>query len=174
LVIRTKILAGLCLALIVFSPVWGMGQRPKANAAQDESLAADFVLPDLAGKNVKLSDFQGKVVLLNFWASWCPPCRSEMPGLQKLFEKLKGSNFQMLAVSLDRDPRAARAIIKEYGYTFPVLLAPGDKVAEHYKIGAIPTTFIIDKQGRIASRTVGAADWPGGKIIKELKKLSGE
>ena len=162
--------AGLCLALMV-SVAWGLGQRPEAAS---EQLAADFVLPDLAGKNVKLSDYRGKVVLLNFWASWCPPCRSEMPDLQKLFQRLDSSKFQMLVVSLDRDPQAARALIKQSGYTFPVLLAPGDKVAEHYKISAIPTTFIIDKQGRIVSRTVGTADWAGARIIKGLKKLAGE
>ena len=171
---KTRILAGLCLALVIFSPVWGLGQRPKAGHAQDRSLAADFVLPDLTGQDVRLSAFRGKVVLLNFWASWCPPCRSEMPDLQQLFEKLNGSKFQMLAVSLDRDPQAARALIKEAGYTFPVLLSPGNKVAEGYGISAIPTTFIIDKQGRIVSRTVGAADWSGAKAIKGLKQLAEE
>lgn len=113
----------------------------------------NFTLKDLEGKSHTLSDYQGKIIVLNFWASWCPPCRAEMPDLENFYQDSKGGDIAFLTVNLTDGIRekqeTARNFIAENGYTFPVLLDLETKVAEEYYVGSIPTTFIIDKDGII-------------------------
>jgi cytochrome c-type biogenesis protein len=113
----------------------------------------DFTLKDLKGKSHTLSDYQGKIIVLNFWASWCPPCRAEMPDLEKFYQDSKGGDMAFLTVNLtdgiQEKEETARSFITKNGYTFPVLLDLETKVAEEYYVGSIPTTFIIDKDGII-------------------------
>jgi peroxiredoxin len=142
---------------MVVSGTWAAARKP----------SVDFNLPDLSGKAVKLSDYRGKLVLLNFWASWCPPCREEMPSLQKLHEKLKEKKFALLAVSIDRGGNPPlKSFIDRGGYTFQVLLDPEGRVASRYQVISIPTTFVIDRQGKIVERILGGRDW-----IKEFKRF---
>jgi peroxiredoxin len=155
-------LVGFCLAVLCATSVWGLDR------------ASDFGLPDLSGKSVKLSSFRGKTVLLNFWASWCPPCRSEMPDLQKLSERLKKSKFILLAVNLERDPKAVRSFMNDNHYTFPVLMDAEGKAAQLYAVTAIPTTFLIDKQGRVVQRWIGAVNWLDEPVLKGIKKTINE
>ncbi|MBI5700188.1 TlpA family protein disulfide reductase [Candidatus Saganbacteria bacterium] len=155
--------AAIVILLLLASSGWGMGSRPPVD---------DFVLPNLDGKQVMLSDHRGKVVLLNFWASWCPPCREEMPSLQKLYVKLKGRQFELLTVSVeDEDPVVIRAFLKKNGYTFKVLHDRNGEVASRYQIYAIPTTFLLDKNGRIVERTVGSRDWSEPAIVNKIRIL---
>jgi peroxiredoxin len=147
-----------------------MGQRPEAGPDK----AADFVLPDPAGKNVMLSAYRGKVVLLNFWASWCPPCRAEMPSLQKLHDLLKDKKFVLLAAAEDQDTKQAVSFVRSNQYSFTVLLDPQGRAAQLYGVAAYPTTYVIDKKGRIRHRVVGSTDWAEAKTIKELKQLADE
>lgn len=151
--------------LLLTSSGWGMGEKPPVD---------DFVLPDLDGKPVMLSDHRGKVILLNFWASWCPPCREEMPSLQKLYIKLKGRQFQLLTISLDDDnPGAIKAFMRKNGYSFKVLHDRNGEVASRYQIHAIPTTFLLDKKGKIVERTVGSRDWSEPGMVKKIIALTG-
>src|SRR3989338_5916455 len=126
-------------------------------ALEGSKMAADFNLPDLSGKIVKLSDYKGKVVFLHFWATWCPPCRGEMPYLQALYVKLKAKKFEILAVAMDREgKRVVEPFIKKGKYTFKVLLDPKGVVSSPYAIVGIPTTFILDRNGRIVDKIVGS------------------
>jgi peroxiredoxin len=137
-----------------------------------KQIAYDFSLPNVAGKQVKLSSFKGKVVFLNFWASWCPPCREEMPSIENLFKKMKGKNFQILAVSLDEGGAdVVKRFVSKNRYTFPILLDPDNKAAGKYGIYSIPATYIIDKQGYIIDYYVGSRDWSEDAAISALKKL---
>lgn len=122
--------------------------------------AVDFEAIDLEGNKVKLSDYRGKIVFLNFWATWCPPCLEEMPLLQEIHERYQGQDVVILAVSPttlqlrggtdDREAeRQVREFIKEHGYTFPVLLDQGDKVWKIYQQRGIPTNYVIDAHGVI-------------------------
>jgi peroxiredoxin len=115
------------------------------------STAPDFSAKDIAGQDVKLSGLKGKVVLLDFWATWCPPCRVEIPNLLEIFRKFKDKKFVLLSVSLDRDLQAARKFIadKEMNWVHIADLAAGREIAGKYQVTYIPSTFIINRQGKI-------------------------
>jgi len=116
---------------------------------------------------VSLSDYKGKVVFLNIWATWCPPCREEMPSMEKLYQKLKGEDFEILAVSIDvLGARAVAPFMKEYKLSFPALLDPEGTVQRLYGTTAIPESFIIAKDGVIVSKVTGAKDWASPDTIR--------
>ena len=120
--------------------------------------APAFALPDLAGKTVSLSAYRGKPVLVNFWATWCPSCREEMPALEGLFRR-SGGRFSVIGVSLDENLAAVPPFVKVHGVTFPILIAD-QKVSADYAVRGLPTAYLIDADGRIARRWVGALDVP--------------
>ncbi|MBA4538575.1 TlpA family protein disulfide reductase [Bacillus aquiflavi] len=148
-VIAAIILFGLLTTVIVQA----MEREPKTGI-QIGDKAPDFELKTLTGETVKLSDYKGKKVILNFWATWCPPCRAEMPDMQKFYEKM-GTDEVILAVNLD--PGAdVQGFMTEMGATFPVLLDEEESVMKTYKILSIPTTFFIDSEGVIRQKYTGA------------------
>ncbi|GLC29131.1 TlpA disulfide reductase family protein [Clostridium omnivorum] len=118
--------------------------------------AIDFKLKDLNGKNVSLSDFKGKKVLLNFWATWCPPCRAEMPDIEKLYQENKDSDLVILGINLGEDTQTVKSFIDKNKYNFNILLDSDQAVAIKYNIVSIPTSFFIDKEGNIVYKKVGA------------------
>lgn len=113
----------------------------------------DFSLKDLDGKTWKLSDLKGKVVLVNMWATWCPPCRKEMPDLVALSERFKDQGLVVLAIS-DEEDKVVRPYVAEHKLTFPVLLDPGRKVNEAYRVDGIPKTFVYDRKGKLVIQTM--------------------
>jgi peroxiredoxin len=113
------------------------------------SPAPDFTLKSLAGPNLRLQEQRGKVVLLNFWATWCGPCREEMPQLNKLYEKYRPSGFTLLGVNVDEDSRNAAGIAGQMGVSFPVLLDSDKRVAKLYDLSSMPSTVLIDRDGRV-------------------------
>ncbi|MCI0483816.1 MAG: TlpA family protein disulfide reductase [candidate division NC10 bacterium] len=123
-------------------------------------LAPDFVLPRLDGQTVRLSDLRGKAVLLNFWATWCSPCRQEMPTIEKVYQDSKSRGLEVLAVSLDAGSKSVvKSFMQELNLEFPVLLDPEMEVLRVYRMVGIPASFLIDKQGIIRHREVGYRDW---------------
>ncbi len=150
----------------------GSGLDEHGPVAAGEKAAA-FTLTDLRGDSVSMADLHGKVVFLNIWATWCAPCREEMPSMEKLYERLHGDrDFVMLAVSQDTSSRdEVVAYIKKHGYHFDVLLDPKNAVAEAYKVSGVPETFIIDRQGRIVAHHSGAFDWSQPAIRDALEEL---
>ena len=124
------------------------------------NIIPDFSITDLNGKSKSIKEFRGKTVMLNFWATWCPPCRAEMPSMEKLWNKSKNKNFVIIAVSVDQSPTSKVAeFIKTNKYTFPVFHDANGKLAAMFLIRSIPTTYIVDKSGVILSKTRGAEDW---------------
>ena len=120
------------------------------------SVATDFTLQELSGGgNVALSEMKGRVVLLEFWATWCPPCRASVPGIERLYEKYKDKGVVVLAVSMDDSGwDAVQSFVKENGIKYTVLRG-NDDVAEKYQVRSIPMLLVIDKEGKIAKRYLG-------------------
>ena len=135
------------------------------------------VLPDLKSKNldgkeVKLSDLKGKVVMLDIWATWCPPCREEMPSMERLHERLKDRGFVLLAVSQDEGPIAGvKAFVDQMKLTFPVLVDPEGEVGRKYGIWGFPESFLLDRDGRIVERVIGPRDWSAPDQIARIEGL---
>jgi peroxiredoxin len=149
------------------------GPGPKVDyVARVGQAAPDFELPSLGGQSVRLSDYRGKVVFLNIWASWCPPCRQEMPSMEALYNRLKDRRFKMLAVSLDRGGEEdVRPFIARFGLTFPVLLDPENKTFKLYGLTGVPETFIVDKKGVVANKIIGPQDWMSKEWLDYFERL---
>jgi peroxiredoxin len=134
--------------------------------------APDFTFPGLDGKMVSLSDYKGKVVLVNIWATWCPPCVKEMPSMEKLYRKFKGENFEILAVSLDEPgPKAVAPFMEKTRLTFPALIDSKGAIKPVYRITGIPESFIIDKQGLLIKKIVGPIDWAAPQVFRFFNSL---
>jgi len=135
--------------------------------------APDFTLPTLDGKMARLSAFRGKkAVLINFWATWCAPCRLEMPTMEKAYQKCKGKGLEILAVSVDAGPKSAvKNFMDELGLTFPALLDPEMKVLQLYRLFAVPASFLLDKQGVIRFKELGYRDWTDPESTKLLQQV---
>ena len=135
--------------------------------------AADFKLEALDGRSVTLQSLHGKIVFLNVWATWCGPCREEMPSMETLYDDFKNNrDFVMLAVSQDTKGRAAVApYVEKNGYHFTILLDPENKIGESYDLAGVPETFIIDRNGRIVAHHMGAFDWSRPDVKEALQQL---
>jgi len=134
--------------------------------------APDFLLPDLRGQVVRLSQLKGKVVMLNVWTTWCPPCRKEMPTMEALYRRLQGGDFVMLAASQDVDGQSTvLPYLQEGGFTFPVLLDARGEVGKKYGVTGYPETFIIDRQGNVVYHHIGYNDWAQPAVEAALRRL---
>ena len=133
--------------------------------------AIDFKLKDLDGKELSLSDLKGKKVFINFWATWCPPCKAEMPEIEKIYQETKDSDLVIVAIEIGEPLSTVKPFINNNKYNFKVLLDLDQSVATKYGISAIPTSYFIDKNGNIVSKNVGAMDIDQMKAsIKALDK----
>lgn len=148
-------------------------KKSAGTAAVEKSPAPDVSLVALSnGSALKLSDLKGKVVLLNFWATWCPPCREEIPSMMKLNSAMAGKPFQMVAVSIDEGGKPAiEAFFKESGMSLPTYLDASGASSKSYGITGVPESFIIDKQGVIVKKVVGGVSWDAPEVISFLEGL---
>ena len=148
--------------------LWANDVRP-----EEGHLAPDFTLKTLDGKTARLSELRGKkVVLINFWATWCPPCRLEMPTMQKIYTEYKGKGFEVLAVNIEPDAKEEISeFMKELRLTFPVLLDPDMKVTRKYRLIGLPVSLLIDRQGIIRSKDIGYHDWTDKESRRQVESL---
>jgi peroxiredoxin len=133
--------------------------------------ALDFTLPDLSGTPVRLSDLRGKIVFLNLWATWCPPCRAEMPSMQTLYERLKGRDFVMLAIAEDTNAADVAGFVKDLGLTFPVLLDTDNTLPARFGVTGFPETFIIDREGQVIKHVIGPEEWTDPEFLHYFEEL---
>lgn len=148
---------GIVLAIAVLGIGWIALRRPAPNRAGASKLAPDFSLTDLAGHALRLSDYRGKVVILDFWATWCEPCKQEIPRFIELQSKYP-ERLEIIGISMDDDLEPVRAFQQQYKMNYPVALG-SPKLADQYGgVLGLPITFVIDHEGRIASRHIGATD----------------
>lgn len=135
----------------------------------------DFTLPTLQGDAIRLSDLQGQVVVVNFWATWCYPCRTEMPSINALYQAYRHKGLEILAIASDPQGREIVApFVQAQALTFPILLDPGNVIGSRLPVHGLPTSYILDKQGRVAGMELGARDWNAISIRRLIDTLLAE
>jgi peroxiredoxin len=169
--VNLAIIAAAALMLI------GTSSIPATSAQADYPSAPNFTLNDLSGKTIKLSDYKGKVLFLNFWATWCPPCRAEIPDFIEAYAEQKANGLEILGISLDtKGKETVAAFVEKYKINYPVVLETRpntEKIINDYQPGQyIPATVIIDKSGRIRHKEVGAIDKE--TLLKYFQSLAAE
>jgi cytochrome c biogenesis protein CcmG, thiol:disulfide interchange protein DsbE len=164
---------GLALVLLSIFLVFSCSGQKNNTGPKIGRAAPELSLTGVNGNMVRLSDLRGKVVLLNFWASWCPPCREEIPSLVALLRLMEGKNFRMLTVAVDQAGRPAiEAFFRKTGVSIPAYPDPAGVAAKPYGITGVPETFIIDKSGILRKKFIGPLDWSSREIVDYLVKLS--
>jgi len=162
----TRLLPGLLLASLIAVTV----PNPVL-AAELGKTAPDFTLKSLEGKNLKLSEMTGNVVLINFWATWCGPCREEMPLLNVLHNKYEPLGFTVLGVNVEEDLKGAQGFLKNFPVDFPVLLDNTNQVSRQFKVVAMPTTVVVDRDGNMRYLHQGYKSGDEAKYRKMVKTL---
>lgn len=158
------------MAAIVFAALWATGPPPEP--IRPGQMAAPFELPRLGGgETIRLEELRGRIVLLNFWATWCKPCEDEMPAMQRLYEQLAGPDFEMLAVSVDTGRAEVEAFQKRLNLTFPILLDPAKEASSAYQSYRFPESYLIDREGRILARYIGPRDWDAAVYRDRIRRL---
>ena len=178
---RGRLLLALAALLFAAGPLNAQSPRspaidykqvhPKLEEMKDRPAAPDFTLVDPQGRKVSLKDYRGKLVFLNFWATWCKECRDEMPGMERLYREFKGQGLEIVAVNVKDKRSDALAFIKELKLTYPVMMDPQGEAGLLYGAWGMPATYLIDEKGIVLARMWGAADWysPGARnLIKSL------
>lgn len=158
----TRFFLVLLLSMWMLAPV---------NAASIQGKAPNFTLKSNTGKNIKLSELRGQVILLNFWASWCGPCRQEMPLLENLQKRYSALGFTVLGVNVEEDSRQAKTLLKDIPVSFPILFDTSNKVSKQYKVSAMPSTVMIDRNGNMRYLHKGYKPGDEAQYKKWVKKL---
>jgi peroxiredoxin len=161
------------IALFLGASFGAMAQAPGKGltALTEKKMAPDFELSDLDGKIHRMSDYRGKVVIVNFWATWCPPCREEMPSMQRAWEAIKDQGGEMLAIDVGEDEDRVFQFTADYPVEFPLLLDRDTEVPGRWGVRGLPTTYVVDKQGRMVYRAVGGREWDDPEILKLVREL---
>ena len=161
--VRLRSAAAAALLFVSLSPGIAASQDPfkgleliRPSRAQ---AALPFTIPTPDGKSLKLVDYKGKVVFLSFWATWCPPCKDELPAMERLFQRTRKEGLVMLAVSVDADPKVVASFLKEQRFTFTVGLDPTMELANAYGVRGLPASFIVDREGHLAALAIGPRAW---------------
>jgi peroxiredoxin len=165
------LIAGAAILGLVFALVWFQSAKYEPLAVGKP--APDFVLSDLNEKTYRLSDFRGKVVFLNFWATWCKPCREEMPSMEVLYKNFEKDGLVIMAVSIDRvtTTKDIPPFVKSLNLTFPILVDSWGKTDKPYKRMGVPETFLIDQEGIIREIVIGPRDWTRLDSLQVLVRL---
>ena len=175
-----KSISILLCCLLMFSAQAAERQQPKLGyqlTVLSEPLPApDFTLEDMDAKKFSLKDYRGKVVLLNFWATWCPPCRREMPSMERLHQKFKGKDFAVLALNQMEDGDQVFTFTGDLGVdlSFPILFDKDSSVSRAYGVMGLPTTYLIDKKGNVRFRAIGGREFDHPEVEKQILQLMQE
>ena len=142
-----------------------------ASSSLEGQVAPDFVLKSASGENLRLSEYRGDVVMINFWATWCGPCRQEMPLLDELYGRYQRVGFKLLGINIDDDSRRAMKMVQELGVTFPVLFDENKEVSKLYKVDAMPVTILVDREGQVRHVHHGYKPGYEDKYLTEIRSL---
>ena len=136
--------------------------------------AVDFALVDVNAREVRLADLRGNIVFLNFWTTWCPPCRTEMPDMEKLYQKFKDKQFAMVAVSLRETAEVVKRFTESHRLNFIAVLDPDGEMSRRFRIRSIPTTYILNTRGQIVGVALGPRKWNSSDMIALFEHLTAE
>ena len=162
----------LLFSLPAFSQERGLYSTIGIQPVRNDVKTPDFSLEGLNVKRVQLSALKGNVIFLNFWATWCGPCKDEMPPMEALYQHYRERDFVLLAISVDEgSPEPARKFIQKSRYRFPVLLDPAGKTLDLFEIDRIPATVIIDKKGKMIGRAIGPRDWSKPEVFSLIDQM---
>ncbi len=159
------------LAAVILAPLMLAAAPAPTGAVAGNSAAPDFTLPSSSGSNLRLREQRGQVVMLNFWATWCGPCRREMPQLNRIYGKYKPAGFLLLGVNVDEDSANARGLATKLGVQFPVLFDTKQSVSRLYDLSTMPSTVIIDRDGRVRYVHLGYKDGYEDTYEKQVAEL---
>jgi len=134
-------------------------------------LARNFDLPDMDGKRHKLSDYRGRVVIVNFWATWCPPCRKELPSMNRAWSRLQKEGVMMLAVNVGESEDVIFPFMADYPIDFPVLLDQDGEIIQRWPVRGLPTTFVVDPDGRLVYQALGGREWDDPRLLGLVRGL---
>ena len=164
----------LTLAILLLSSVFSVsyGARESLTLVKGKPPALDFSLPDMDGEMHKLSDFRGKTVIVNFWATWCPPCRAELPSMNRAWSQIKNDNVVMIAVNVGEDEDTIFSFMGDYPIDFLMLMDQDSKVTESWPVKGLPTTYVVDPQGRLVYRAIGSREWDSKKMLDKVRQLN--
>ncbi|EFW37016.1 TlpA family protein disulfide reductase [Treponema phagedenis] len=156
------------------SGIWQLEQFRFYIYPKPMDIPEDFSVEGLKGGTIKADDLHGKITLLNFWATWCPPCRAEMPSLEKMHKLMKGTDFQIVAVDVGESKSQVEAFISKEKYSFPVYLDESGTWSSIFASRGIPTTYVINKERKIVAVVIGGLEYDQPEIIKIFKELANE
>lgn len=164
---------GAALAVVVFAVVLVIKIMPQIALIGVGSRAPDFHAIDLGSARPKtFADYRGKVLLVNIWATWCEPCRAEMPAIERLHHLVTDTTFRIVSVSIDKaDSGTVMAFAREYGLTFPILQNQSGDIQDIYQTTGVPESFVVDKSGVIVKKVIGAAEWDGPVNVQLIRSL---
>jgi peroxiredoxin len=151
--------------------LYSCSSRPSQGPIVQGDVAPDFTCNDQAGREQRLSDLRGKVVLINFWATWCSPCREELPSLQALQRKFAQNQLVILALSVDDSWETVNTFMRQHPFTIPIYSDFDKKISTRYGTFMYPETYLVDKGGKVAYKVVGAIDWTSSELLKFLNVL---
>lgn len=172
LLIVMVVLTAVVFVLLITSQRPTTSTHSGLDMTQDRPMAPDFELLDGDGNMVSLSSLRGKVVLVNFWATWCPPCREEIPSMDHLYQLLKDEDVVLLAINIEADgPQTVPKFMQKVPFSFPVLFDVDGAVRARFGVSKYPETFIVDSEGVVRERVVGAIDWNQPQMITYLRSL---
>jgi len=165
-----KRLVSILLILCIIT-LTACSRKESSRPAIEGKPAPDFTVRDLAGKETRLSDLKGKVALVNFWATWCPPCRGEVPSMAELNRIMAGKPFQMLAISIDQGGKeAVEAFFRQTNTSLPAYLDSNGAIGKMYGITGVPETFVIDRKGVIIKKIIGPLEWNSPEVVSFLNQ----
>ncbi len=160
-----------CSLLLIFTSFSVYAERPLLKQLSGRSTAPEFELADLEDKIHRLEDYKGKPLVINFWATWCPPCRKEMPSMNRAWKHLKDEGVQMLAINIGEDEADVFAFKDEHPIDFPILLDQQSESLESWRIRGLPTTYIISPKGTVAYSAIGPREWDDTRILDKILAL---
>jgi len=166
-----KILNSICflsLLMLCLTPSWA-GQSMKE--FEDKKPAPEFTLKDMDGEMHSLSDYRGKTLIINFWATWCPPCRAELPSMNRAWKKVKDDNIVMLAINVGEDEDTIFSFLGDNPIDFTVLLDDSGNMIKTWPVRGLPTTFVLDSEGRLVYQAIGGREWDSDSLLEKVRAL---